>query len=123
MDTPHDVQELMQILRQLDVYERSLQFFRFRGPRCVGQRDLYSFATLFRELPVERREELIRRAMRWPDPLAEQVARVVRRYKNSRQLIECRGCNRHQKKVKGGAISRLTISLRFSCKNDDWSTI
>jgi hypothetical protein len=39
--------------------ERSLQFFRFRGPRprCVGQRDLYPFAILFRELPVERREE------------------------------------------------------------------
>ena len=52
--------------------ERSLQFFRFRGPRCVGQRDLYPFAILFRELPVERHEELIRRAMRWPDPLAEQ---------------------------------------------------
>ena len=33
--------------------ERSLQFFRFRGPRCVGQRDLYPFAILFRELPVE----------------------------------------------------------------------
>jgi len=45
----------------------------------VGQRDLYPFAILFRELPVERHEELIRRAMRWPDPLAEQVARVVRR--------------------------------------------
>jgi hypothetical protein len=59
--------------------ERSLQFFRFRGPRCVGQRDLYPFAILFRELPVERHEELIRRATRWPDPLAEQVARVVRR--------------------------------------------
>ena len=58
--------------------ERSLQFFRFRAG-CVGQRDLYPFAILFRELPVERREELIRRAMRWPDPLAEQVARVVRR--------------------------------------------
>jgi hypothetical protein len=28
--------------------------------------------------PWERREELIRRAMRWPDPLAEQIARVVR---------------------------------------------
>jgi hypothetical protein len=59
--------------------ERSLQFFRFRGSRCVGQRDLYLFAILFRELPVERHEELIRRAMRWPDPLAEQVARVMRR--------------------------------------------
>jgi hypothetical protein len=35
--------------------------------------------TGIRELPVERREQLIRRAMRWPDPLAEQVARVVRR--------------------------------------------
>jgi hypothetical protein len=49
--------------------ERSLQFFRFR--RCVGQRDLFPFAILFRELPVERQEELIRRAMRWPDPLAD----------------------------------------------------
>jgi len=58
--------------------ERSLQFYRFRGPRCVGRRDLYPFAILFRELPAERHEELIRRAMRWPDPLAEQVARVVR---------------------------------------------
>ena len=57
--------------------ERSLQFFRFRGPRCVGQRDLYPFAILSRELPAERHEELIQRAMRWPDPLAEQVARVV----------------------------------------------
>ena len=57
--------------------ERSLQFFRFRGPRCVGQRDLYPFAILFRELPVERHEELIRRTMRWPDPLADQVARVL----------------------------------------------
>jgi hypothetical protein len=52
--------------------ERSLQFFRFRGPRCVGQRDLYPFAIFFRELPVDRHEELIRRAMRWPDPLADQ---------------------------------------------------
>jgi hypothetical protein len=33
----------------------------------------------FAELPVERHEELIRRAMRWPDPLADQVARVLRR--------------------------------------------
>ena len=39
--------------------ERSLQFFRFRGPRCVGQRNLYPFAILFRELPVDRHEELI----------------------------------------------------------------
>jgi hypothetical protein len=59
--------------------ERSLQFFRFRGPRCVGQRDLYPFAILFRELPVDRHEELIRRAMSWPDPLADQVARVLKR--------------------------------------------
>ena len=58
--------------------ERSLQFFRFRSV-CVGQRDWYPFAILFRELPVERHEELIRRAMRWPEPLAEQVALVVRR--------------------------------------------
>ena len=34
--------------------ERSLQFFRFLGLRCVGQRDLYPFAILFRELPAER---------------------------------------------------------------------
>ena len=46
--------------------ERSLQFFHFRAG-CVGQKDLYPFGILFRELPVERREELIRRAMRWPD--------------------------------------------------------
>jgi hypothetical protein len=59
--------------------ERSLQFFRFRGPRCVGQRDLYPFAILFRELPVDRHEELIRRAMSWPDPLADQIARVLKR--------------------------------------------
>jgi len=59
--------------------ERSLQFFRFRRPRCVGQRDLYPFAILFRELPVERHEELLRRAMRWPEPLADQVARVLKR--------------------------------------------
>jgi hypothetical protein len=44
---------------------------RLRSPRCVGQRDWYPFAILFREFPVER-EELIRRAMRWPDPLADQ---------------------------------------------------
>jgi hypothetical protein len=42
----------------------------------VGQRDLYPFAILFRELPVEPHEELLRRAMRWPDPLADQVARA-----------------------------------------------
>jgi hypothetical protein len=59
--------------------ERSLQFFRFRGPRCVGQSELYPFAILFRELPAERHEELIRRAMRWPDPLADQVERVLKR--------------------------------------------
>ena len=59
--------------------ERSLQFFRFRGPRCVGQRDLYPFAILFRELPVDRQEELIRRAMRWPDPLTDQIVRVLKR--------------------------------------------
>jgi hypothetical protein len=35
----------------------------------VGQRDLYPFAILFREFPVDRHEELIRRAMRWPEPL------------------------------------------------------
>ena len=58
---------------------RVIVIFFVRCPRCVGQRDLYPFAILFRELPVERHEELIRRAMRWPDPLAEQVARVVRR--------------------------------------------
>jgi hypothetical protein len=33
------------------------------------------FAILFRELPVDRHEELIRRAMRWPDPLADQIVR------------------------------------------------
>jgi hypothetical protein len=54
--------------------ERSLQFFRFRGPRCVGQRDLYPFAILFRELPAERHDELIRCAMRRPEPLAEGCA-------------------------------------------------
>ena len=59
--------------------ERSLQFFRFRGPRCVGQRNLYPFAILFRELPVDRREKLIRRAMLWPDPLADQIVRVLKR--------------------------------------------
>jgi hypothetical protein len=48
--------------------ERSLQFFRFRGSGCVGLRDLYPFAILFRELPAERHEELIRRAMRWQGP-------------------------------------------------------
>jgi hypothetical protein len=32
--------------------ERSLQFFRFRDPGCMGQRDLYPFAILFRELRV-----------------------------------------------------------------------
>ena len=69
----------MQILRQLDVYERSLQFSRFRGPGCVGQRDLYPFGILFRELPAERHEELIRRAVSWPNPLADQVERVLKR--------------------------------------------
>jgi hypothetical protein len=59
--------------------ERSLQFFRFRGPGCVGQRDLYPFGILFRELPAERHEELVRRAMSWPNPLADQVARVLKR--------------------------------------------
>jgi hypothetical protein len=58
---------------------RSLEFFRFRAPRRVGQRDLYPFAILFRELPADRHEELIRRAMSWPDPLADQVARVLKR--------------------------------------------
>ena len=63
--------------------ERSLQFFRFRGPRCVGQRDLYPFAILFRELPVERHEELIRRAMRWVrfDPRDMAEVRVFHREK------------------------------------------
>jgi hypothetical protein len=45
----------------------------------VGQRDLYPFAILFRELPVERHEELIRRAMRLPEPLADQIVRVLKR--------------------------------------------
>jgi hypothetical protein len=40
---------------------------------------LYPFAILFRELPVERREELIRRAMRWPDLLGDQISRVLKR--------------------------------------------
>ena len=57
---------------------RSLQFFRFRAG-CVGQTDLYPFAILFRELPVERHDELIRRSLRWPDPLADQVARLLKR--------------------------------------------
>jgi hypothetical protein len=34
---------------------------------------------LFRELPADRHEELIRRAMSWPYPLADQVARVLKR--------------------------------------------
>ena len=54
--------------------ERCLEFFRFRGLSSVGQTDLYPFAILLRALPVERREELVRRAQNWPDPLAEQVA-------------------------------------------------
>ena len=40
------------------------------GQSVEDDRFLYPFAILFRELPVDRHEELIRRAMRWPDPLA-----------------------------------------------------
>jgi hypothetical protein len=40
---------------------------------------MYPFTILFRELLVDRHEELIRCAMRWPDPPADQIARVLRR--------------------------------------------
>ncbi len=57
--------------------ERCLEFFfRFRGLGCVGQGDLYPFAILLRALRVERREELVRRAQNWPDPLPKQVERI-----------------------------------------------
>jgi hypothetical protein len=51
--------------------QRSLQFSLPRSS-LRGSEGLVSFAILFRELPVDRHEELIRRAMRWPDPMADQ---------------------------------------------------
>ena len=57
----------------IKVFTQSRSISYQHCPGSVGQRDLYPFAILFRELSVEHNEELIRRAMRWPDPLAEQV--------------------------------------------------
>jgi hypothetical protein len=44
-----------------------------------GQKHLYPFAVLLRELPAERRWNLLQRAQLWPVPLAERVARAARR--------------------------------------------
>jgi hypothetical protein len=44
---------------------------------------LYPFAVLLRELPAERRWNLLQRAQLWPVPLAERVARAARRWKES----------------------------------------
>ena len=38
---------------QVAVGERCLEFLRFRGARLVGQRDLYPFAVLSRELYMD----------------------------------------------------------------------
>src|SRR5271166_4743602 len=53
--------------------ERSLQFFRFRGPRCVGQRELFPFAIFASRTPCGAPwgVDSARHA------LAEQVARVA----------------------------------------------
>jgi hypothetical protein len=48
-----------------------------------GQKHLYPFAVLLRELPAERRWNLLQRAQLWPVPLAERVARAARRWKES----------------------------------------
>ena len=55
--------------------ERSLQFFRFRGPRCVGQRELFPFAIFASRTPCGAPwgVDSARHA------LAEQVARVAGR--------------------------------------------
>jgi hypothetical protein len=50
-----------------DIFERSSGSEGLCLPSC------------FRELPVDRHEELIRRAIRWPDLLANQIARVLKR--------------------------------------------
>jgi hypothetical protein len=54
-----------------------LQFPTVKNER-IG-RVMEKICRFVRELPVERHEELIRRAMRWLDPLADQIARVLKR--------------------------------------------
>jgi hypothetical protein len=58
------------------------------NPRIKTIWAMYPFAILFRELPVDRHEELIRRAMRWPDPLADQIVRSTETIKEFINLGE-----------------------------------
>jgi hypothetical protein len=51
-----------------------------------GQKHLYPFAVLLRELPAERRWNLLQRAQFWRVPLAERIARAARRQKESPRI-------------------------------------
>ena len=57
---------------------RALEFFRFRSAACLGQKSLYPFAIVLRQLSAERRGEVLERAQHWPEPIAENVSRAVK---------------------------------------------
>ena len=57
---------------------RALEFFRFRSAGCLGQKSLYPFAIVLRQLSAERRADALERAQHWPEPIAENVSRAVK---------------------------------------------
>ena len=57
---------------------RALEFFHFRSAACLGQKSLYPFAIVLRQLSAERRGEVLDRAQHWPEPIAELVSRAVK---------------------------------------------
>jgi hypothetical protein len=57
---------------------RAPEFFRLRGVRSVGQKSLYPFAILLKQLPAERSEEVLQRAQGRPQPIAELVSRALK---------------------------------------------
>jgi hypothetical protein len=86
--------------------ERSLQFLPLPRSSLRGSEDLYPFAILFRELPVERHEELIRRApcaglTRWPTNSRDQSHELTHRLTrpsgvmNLPEALQGRGIVRH----------------------------
>jgi hypothetical protein len=57
---------------------RVQEFFRLHSAAYVGKKGPYPFVVSFRELPAEQKDKFIERAQRWPDALAEQIAKTAR---------------------------------------------
>jgi hypothetical protein len=55
---------------------RALESFRCHGR--VGQKSLYPFAIVLRQVSAERRGEVLERAQHWPEPIAERVSRALK---------------------------------------------